>query len=126
MTSPPQFETPFLDKGRWIAENLYAAALRDVFPVSPGHTLIVPKRVVSSIFELTDDEILACWSLLRSERDRLITEMGPDGFNIGVNVGYAAGQTVWHAHIHLIPRYEGDHPKPRGGIRGVIPGKADY
>lgn len=119
-------ESPFLEKARWVNENRCAAALRDEFPVSPGHTLIIPKRVVSSLFDLSDEEMLDCWHLLNVERTRLETEFSPDGFNIGVNIGNAAGQTVPHAHIHLIPRYDGDTPSPRGGVRGVIPGKANY
>ena len=118
--------SPFLDPTRWISENKYAAALRDTYPVSPGHTLVVPKRMVASVFELSPDEIRACWDLLDAERKRLTDELNPDGFNIGVNIGTAAGQTIWHAHFHLIPRFAGDHPEPRGGIRAVIPGKAVY
>ena len=82
--------------------------------------------MVTSVFELDPNEIQACWNLLEAERERLIKEVGPDGFNIGVNIGEAAGQTVPHAHFHLIPRFYGDHPSPRGGVRAVIPGKADY
>lgn len=123
---PHLTESPFLDRARWINQNRSAAALRDEFPVSPGHTLIIPKRVVSSLFDLSDEEILDCWNLLNAERARLETEFSPNGFNIGANIGKAAGQTVPHAHIHLIPRYDGDTPSPRGGVRGVIPGKASY
>lgn len=119
-------ESPFLDARRWINENELAAAMRDTFPVSPGHTLVVPKRLVCSLFELTDAEILDCWKLLNAERNRLEEEFSPDGFNVGVNIGEIAGQTIPHAHIHLIPRYKGDTPSPRGGVRGVIPGKASY
>lgn len=118
--------SPFLDETRWVSENERAAALRDGFPISEGHTLIVPKREVSSIFDLDEEEVLACWRLLLEEKERLQLKLKPDGFNIGVNIGAAAGQTVFHAHIHLIPRYEGDHPHPRGGVRAVIPGKASY
>ena len=117
---------PFLEKSRWVNENDHAIALRDEYAVSPGHTLIVPKRVVSSIFELSDSEFLACWQLVKEEKRRLEEELSPDGFNIGVNVGASAGQTIFHAHIHLIPRFKGDHPSPRGGVRAVIPGKASY
>jgi len=116
----------FLDPSKWINQNKYAVALRDSFPVSKGHTLVVPRRMVTSVFELDPNEIQACWNLLEAERERLIKEVGPDGFNIGVNIGEAAGQTVPHAHFHLIPRFYGDHPSPRGGVRAVIPGKADY
>jgi len=115
-----------LDRTRWVNENDSAVAIRDLFPVSRGHTLVVPKRVVSSLFDLSEQEVLDCWRLLKEERQRLESEFSPDGFNIGMNVGEAAGQTVPHAHIHLIPRYAGDVPSPRGGVRGVIPGKASY
>ncbi|MGD0947873.1 MAG: HIT family protein [Candidatus Binatia bacterium] len=118
--------SPFLDRTRWVNENDSAVAIRDLFPVSRGHTLVVPKRVVSSLFDLSEQEVLDCWRLLKEERQRLESEFSPDGFNIGMNVGEAAGQTVPHAHIHLIPRYAGDVPSPRGGVRGVIPGKASY
>jgi diadenosine tetraphosphate (Ap4A) HIT family hydrolase len=118
--------SPFLDEEMWIDENEYAAALRDKYPVSRGHTLIVPKRVVASIFELSGPELKGCWSLVEVQKSRIMERFRPDGFNIGTNIGKAAGQTVSHAHIHLIPRYSGDHPNPRGGVRAVIPGKADY
>lgn len=118
--------SPFLDQSRWLSQNDYAFSVRDNFPVSEGHTLIVPKALVSSVFELSDTEIAACWKLLRQEREKLVKMFSPSGFNVGVNDGESAGQTVPHAHIHLIPRYLGDHPNPRGGVRGIIPGKADY
>lgn len=119
-------ESPFLNKQLWVSENESAFALPDSYPVTKGHTLIVPKRTVLSIFELTEREILDCWRLLAAEKKRLETALQPDGFNVGVNVGSCAGQTVPHAHIHLIPRYYGDNPNPRGGIRAVIPHRADY
>jgi diadenosine tetraphosphate (Ap4A) HIT family hydrolase len=118
--------SPFLDPVRWIGQNDLAIAVRDIYPVSLGHTLIIPRRVISDVFDLTDEEIQACWKLLVSERARLDAEFKPGGYNIGINAGSIAGQTVGHVHIHLIPRYEGDHPQPRGGVRSVIPGKADY
>lgn len=118
--------SPFLDTSRWINENETAVALRDAFPVAPGHTLIVPKRVTASPFALSDREFQDCWTLLKEEMRRLQEEFSPSGFNVGINVGAAAGQTVDHVHIHLIPRYAGDHPSPRGGVRAVIPSKADY
>jgi ATP adenylyltransferase len=124
MTELP--ESPFLRPEIWVEENAKAVALLDKYPVSRGHTLIVPKRAVASIFELSKDELIACWELLTSQRDRIVKEFHPDGFNVGVNIGEAAGQTVAHAHIHLIPRYIGDNQNPRGGIRAVIPNKADY
>jgi diadenosine tetraphosphate (Ap4A) HIT family hydrolase len=118
--------SPLLEKDRWVNENKSAAALRDRYPVSPGHTLIVPKREVSSIFELSEEEMLDCWRLLKAERDALQLSLGPEGFNVGINVGEAAGQTIAHPHIHLIPRFKGDVPFPRGGVRAVIPSKASY
>lgn len=119
-------KSPLLDQSAWVNENESAAALRDAFPVSPGHTLIVPKRSVSSVFDLSDKELLDCWRLLRAESERLLSSLSPEGFNIGINVGEAAGQTIEQAHIHLIPRFRGDVPSPRGGVRGVIPKKASY
>jgi Diadenosine tetraphosphate (Ap4A) hydrolase and other HIT family hydrolases len=82
-----------------------------------GHTLIVPKRHVASLFEITTEEMSSCWELLHAVKSRLDERFAPDGFNVGVNVGEAAGQTVFHLHIHVIPRYKGDVPDPRGGIR---------
>ena len=118
--------SPFLDSSLWINQNDSAVAIRDKFPVSPGHTLIIPRRPVASIFELSETELLDCWRLLLAEKAHVEREYSPDGFNVGINVGECAGQTISHAHIHLIPRYKGDHPNPRGGVRGVIPGRADY
>lgn len=117
--------SPFLDESRWIDSNEHAFAIFDGFPVSPGHTLIIPRRLVMSVFDLDAEGLASLWALVRSRKTRL-EYAGADGFNIGVNDGKAAGQTVAHAHVHLIPRYRGDHPNPRGGVRAVIPGKADY
>jgi diadenosine tetraphosphate (Ap4A) HIT family hydrolase len=120
--------TPFLDRARWVDENDLAFAIRDIYPVSPGHTLIIPKRLIASVFEASAEEIAACWSLLSAQRLHLIGALrpSPEAFNVGINDGATAGQTIAHAHIHLIPRYPGDHPNPRGGIRAVIPGKGPY
>ena len=114
---------PFCELGsRIIAENASAVAIRDREPASAGHTLIVPKRHCRSFFELSAEEVAACYALLCAERERLARgDERPDGWNVGVNEGAAAGQSVEHAHIHLIPRYRGDHPDPRGGVRHVIP-----
>ena len=109
-----------------IAENEFAIAIDDNFAVSLGHTLVVPKRHVATIFELTACEYEGCFNLVRVVRDMLSDRYRPDGFNLGVNCGQAAGQTVMHAHIHIIPRYDGDVEDPRGGVRGVIPGKQKY
>jgi diadenosine tetraphosphate (Ap4A) HIT family hydrolase len=107
-------------------ENGLAYATRDSYPVSPGHTLILPRRHCASLFDLAVEEMTACFELLIGERHALQAELKPDGYNVGVNVGPAGGQSVLHVHIHLIPRYAGDHPSPQGGVRQIIPWKADY
>jgi diadenosine tetraphosphate (Ap4A) HIT family hydrolase len=107
-------------------QNPLAYATRDSYPVSPGHTLIIPRRHCADFFELSPGEISACMELVAAERKNLNAESNPDGFNIGVNVGRTAGQSIFHVHIHLIPRYEGDHPNPQGGVRHVLPWKAHY
>ncbi|MGH7823278.1 MAG: HIT family protein [Candidatus Binatia bacterium] len=113
---------PFCDLGsRIVAQNELAVAVRDLEPASKGHTLVVPKRHCTSFFELTSAEAQACYALLQEQREALLRELRPDAFNVGVNDGAAAGQSVEHAHLHLIPRYRGDHPDPRGGVRHVIP-----
>lgn len=100
--------------------------IRDAFPVSPGHTLIIPRRHVGSFFELTAPERASMFELLTQAKVELDETLQPDGFNIGINDGAAAGQTVPHLHLHLIPRYRGDAPDPRGGVRWVLPAKAKY
>jgi diadenosine tetraphosphate (Ap4A) HIT family hydrolase len=115
-------DCPFCGLGdRVLAENAHAVAVRDFEPASTGHTLIIPKRHVGSFFDLSADEVAACHALLRSERDAIAKMHRPDGYNIGINEGETAGQSVPHTHWHLIPRYRGDHPDPRGGVRHVIP-----
>lgn len=104
-----------------IAANALARAFHDAFPVSPGHTLIVPLRHVRTIFETTPEEYAACFALAREVQAMLAAELTPDGFNLGVNCEVAGGQSVWHAHIHLIPRFAGDVADPLGGVRNVIP-----
>ena len=111
---------------RIIEQNLHGYLIRDGFPVSPGHSLIIPKRHIASFFETTTDEREALLSLLDKAKQLAAEEFKPDGYNIGINDGAAAGQTVPHLHIHLIPRYAGDLDDPRGGVRWVIPDKADY
>lgn len=115
-----------LDKARISLANNYAIAIYDGFPVSPGHCLIIPKRHFASFFEATKEEQVALLDLLSEMQELLMREHSPDGFNVGINVGEAAGQTVMHLHIHLIPRYAGDQPDPRGGVRWIFPEKADY
>lgn len=101
-------------------------AIRDSFPITPGHTLLIPRRHVASLFGLTMVEWVELGQLLTEVRTALLAEYHPDGFNIGINEGTAAGQTVMHLHLHLIPRYHGDQPDPRGGIRWIFPDKARY
>jgi len=115
-----------LAQDRIIAENGSCMAIRDGFPVSPGHTLIIPKRHAASYFDLTDAERRDLMTLMEECRDELVAELKPDGFNVGFNDGAAAGQTVMHLHLHLIPRFDGDVPDPRGGVRWVIPEKVKY
>lgn len=111
---------------RLLASNQHALAILDGFPVSPGHALIIPKRHIASLFEATIEERDALFDLVSEVRELLITERSPDGFNVGINDGTAAGQTVMHLHIHLIPRYAGDTSDPRGGVRWIFPDKAPY
>jgi diadenosine tetraphosphate (Ap4A) HIT family hydrolase len=111
---------------RVIDENSTAIAIRDGYPVSPGHTLLIPRRHTSSFFDLSDSERNDVLALLERAKRAVDKELQPQGYNIGINDGSAAGQTVPHVHVHLIPRYEGDLPDPRGGVRWVIPGKAKY
>jgi diadenosine tetraphosphate (Ap4A) HIT family hydrolase len=123
--SPP---CPFcsLPAERVVQKSEFAIAIRDGFPISPGHTLIIPKRHVSSFFDVTDAERIDLMFLISAARDDLDRQFRPASYNIGVNDGPAAGQTVPHLHIHLIPRYAGDADDPRGGVRWVIPAKASY
>ena len=109
-----------------ITGNDLAVALFDSYPVSPGHTLIVPRRHIGDFLELTQDEQAAVWALVAPVRQEIESSRMPNGYNIGVNIGEAAGQTIGHAHLHVIPRYTGDVEDPRGGIRWVIPDKVVY
>ncbi|WP_437960496.1 DEAD/DEAH box helicase family protein [Sorangium sp. So ce119] len=120
--------SPFLEAPRsaWIASNALAFALRDRFPVSPGHALVVPRRLVSTWFDATAEERAAIFELVDAVKRQLDAELQPDGYNIGINAGEAAGQTVMHLHVHVIPRFRGDVDDPRGGVRHVIPGKGNY
>jgi len=98
-------------------ENDFALAFFDSYPVNEGHMLIIPKRHFADYFEATDQEILAINDLLHKAKKLLQEKYKPDGFNIGINIGYDAGQTIFHLHVHLIPRYKGDVEDPRGGVR---------
>lgn len=107
-------------------QNELAYSARDSYAVSPGHSVVIPRRHVASFFDLTSDEIAACMALIQQEKQRIDDEFKPDGYNIGVNVGPAAGQSILHVHIHIIPRYKGDVENPQGGVRHVLPQKAHY
>ena len=109
-----------------ICESEICVAFFDGYPVSPGHALIIPKRHVASYFDLTDAERKAMNKMLLDVKQKLDERFHPNGYNIGINVGEDAGQSVFHCHMHLIPRYKGDVPNPKGGVRGVIPSKQKY
>ena len=111
---------------RIVRENALAFVIRDRFPVSPGHTLIIPRRHVGSFFDISDAERASMHYLLTEAQRDLDAEFHPDGYNLGINDGPAAGQTVPHLHLHLIPRFRGDCTDPRGGVRWIFPDKADY
>jgi len=113
-------------RGGHLAANDHAIAFPDAFPVSPGHALIVSRRHVADLFELSAEEQAALWALLPDVKAALDVRHAPAAYNVGVNVGAAAGQTVGHVHVHVIPRYEGDATDPRGGIRWVLPERAAY
>ncbi|HSE39519.1 MAG TPA: HIT family protein [Acidobacteriota bacterium] len=115
-----------LPADRIIGETSLTITIRDGFPISPGHTLIISKRHFCSFFEATPDEERELLKALHDAKAKLDYEFSPMGYNIGINDGSAAGQTIPHLHIHLIPRYEGDAKHPRGGVRWIIPEKAAY
>jgi diadenosine tetraphosphate (Ap4A) HIT family hydrolase len=103
-----------------------AVSFPDASPVSPGYTLVIPRRDEADYFSLSDEENVAVWRLVDDVRRALDRDLRPDGNTIGLNAGAAAGQTVEHAHIHVIPRYSGDVPDPRGGIRWIFPDRARW
>ena len=112
---------------RIVAANELAVAIRDAYPVTEGHSLVIPRRHIADFFDLTAGELLACNSLLTEVRRTICaSDLTVSGFNIGVNTGADAGQTIFHCHVHLIPRRQGDVESPRGGIRNVIPGMGSY
>ena len=115
-----------IDKDRIILENEIAFAVYDVFPVSKGHMLIIPKKHINNYFEADEDTKKQLWKLVDECKEMADKKYAPQGYNIGINCGETAGQTVMHLHIHLIPRYSGDIKNPRGGVRGVIPDKRIY
>lgn len=121
--------SPFLDGDETrelIVETATVFSFYDKFPVSNGHALIVPKRLVSNYFDLSLKEQTACWIVANKVKLILQNRFNPDGFNVGININESGGQTISHCHIHIIPRYNGDVENPRGGIRGVIPSKKEY
>ena len=109
-----------------LASHPLAVAITDSFPLTKGHALVIPRRHVASFFELTSDERAAMLEMLDRAKAALDEAHSPDGYNIGVNDGAAAGQTVMHVHVHLIPRYAGDTDDPRGGVRWIFPNRAQY
>lgn len=109
-----------------ILKNDLAFVRYDKFPVNKGHVLVIPYRHVSSYFNLTVEEGTALNDLTLEAKNLIDNEHEPDGYNLGTNIGIAAGQTVMHVHTHLIPRYDNDVGDPRGGVRGVIPEKQKY
>lgn len=118
---------PFCDtEGVAVLRNAFAYLRFDKNPVNPGHCLIIPLRHISDFFETTPEERQAMLSLADEAKAMLELKFSPDGYNLGLNVGAVAGQTVPHVHLHLIPRYAGDVDQPRGGVRGVIPSKQNY
>lgn len=120
----PFFEMPELRE--IVFETATVFSILDKYPVSKGHTLVIPKRLVVNYFDLTFREQSALWFMVNKIKIYLQENFSPDGFNIGININEAGGQTVPHLHIHIIPRYIGDVEEPRGGIRGVIPSKKNY
>ncbi|ADI00158.1 HIT family protein [Salisediminibacterium selenitireducens] len=119
-------ECPFCSIHKYIIENNLAFVIYDKYPVTEGHALIIPKRHVSDYFDTTDAEKKAMLDLAEEIRTIQLKEFSPDGFNVGINCGQAAGQTIYHVHMHVIPRYDGDMKDPAGGVRGVIPEKQKY
>jgi diadenosine tetraphosphate (Ap4A) HIT family hydrolase len=110
----------------WLDSNEHSFAIYDNYPVTEGHILIITKQEVPTWFDANEDEQRAIMSLLGKMKLFLQEEYDPEGFNIGVNNGEAAGQTISHLHVHLIPRYDGDMDDPRGGVRHVIPERGNY
>ena len=115
-----------METGRIQYENKKFFVIRDGFPISPGHTLIIPKLHIASLFELQDNDFIHLREAIHSAKAELDINFSPDSFNLGINDGEVAGQTVHHLHVHLIPRYKGDQSDPRGGVRWILPEKAKY
>jgi len=116
----------YIPHQRILKANEHSFLIGDGFPISLGHSLIIPFRHIASFFDATTEERASLLDLLDYAKTILDIEFHPDGYNVGINDGAVAGQTVPHLHIHLIPRYIGDREDPRGGVRWIIPEKADY
>ena len=116
----------FCDNPDIVMENELAFTHYDSYPVNPGHCLIITRRHVAEYFQATAKEKAAIWALVDEMKTVIDKEYNPDGYNVGVNIGEMAGQSIPHLHIHMIPRYKGDMENPRGGVRGVIPHKQKY
>ena len=115
------------NKEKIIIDGKFVFAIYDDFPVSCYHCLVIPKRHVESFFDLLDEELLEINSLLRQCKIKILAQDSTvRGFNVGINIGEAAGQSIFHVHVHLIPRRTGDVKSPKGGVRGVIPNKQNY
>ena len=126
MSELTSLKCPFCHPEEVVLENELSWARYDKFPVNPGHMLVICRRHVTDFFDSTKEERHAINSLLEQAKRLLDDKFKPDGYNVGVNCGLAAGQTIMHLHVHLIPRYQGDMENPRGGVRGVIPEKQKY
>jgi diadenosine tetraphosphate (Ap4A) HIT family hydrolase len=113
-------------KDRWIHETEFFFVIKDGFPVSPGHCLIISKNLKETFFDLSTNEREELFRLIDVVKEIIEKEHLPDAYNIGMNCGVAAGQSVMHFHCHLIPRYTGDMENPKGGIRYCIPSKGSY
>lgn len=124
MTDHP--DCPFCREPRIVIQNKLAFVRYDGYPVNPGHFLVIPHRHVAEYFQATSEEKAAIWELVDEMKQTIDDEFSPDGYNVGVNVGVAGGQSVPHIHVHVIPRYTGDVENPKGGVRGVIPGRQKY
>ena len=117
---------PFCGNPRMVIQNELAFAHYDSYPVNPGHCLVITRRHVAGYFDATTEEKTAIWALVDEIKTIIDGEYKPDGYNVGINIGEMAGQSIPHLHIHVIPRYKGDVENPKGGVRGVIPHKQKY
>lgn len=116
----------YIKDKKFLAENELAIAVYDNYPVNKGHVLIIPKRHFANFFDSTEEEIRAFYNLIKKIKVLLDKDHNPDGYNIGININEAAGQTIFHLHIHLIPRYTGDIDNPRGGVRNIKKPLVEY